>query len=383
MLGADYPEMRAELLVEEGDLVPRGRALFRDWKRPDIVFTSPVSGKVTGTSLAGKRRLNSLTIALEGNDVRRFAIPPAPDREKAQQLLLESGMWPGFRARPFGRIPDPGSVPDAIFVTAIDTNPHAADANIVLAEQPEAFADGVGFLKLLTDGPVFVCQAPTEDLVEEDDQVRCVRFSGRHPAGLAGTHIDRLFPIIGKRRVWQINYQDVIILGLLLQTGELHAERVISLAGPAVKQPRLVKLPPGADLDELVAGELTEGEKHLLSGSAIAGRESRFLGRYSWQVTALHRPARAYHRHWFKLLERPARPKPVIPTTALEHALGPDIPVMPLIRALSVGDAETAKDLGCLGLLEEDMALITYATGGAQDFAALLRMNLDALEEAI
>ena len=53
-----------------------------------------------------------------------------------------------------------------------------------------------------------------------------------------------------------------------------------------------------------------------------------------------------------------------------------------LLRALSVGDSETAARLGCRDLLEEDMDLLSYAAGGEQDFGALLRHTLDLLEPA-
>ncbi|MGJ8868734.1 NADH:ubiquinone reductase (Na(+)-transporting) subunit A, partial [Salmonella enterica subsp. enterica serovar Kentucky] len=51
-----------------------------------------------------------------------------------EQRLLDSGLWTALRTRPFSRIPVPGSRPAAIFVTAIDTNPLAADPSPVIAE---------------------------------------------------------------------------------------------------------------------------------------------------------------------------------------------------------------------------------------------------------
>lgn len=382
ILGDDYPFVRAELLVKQGERVVCGTPLFRDRKRPEIIVTAPVSGTVTDIALEARRRLSVITIAAEGNDCRRFDIPDTLERAAAQTLLLESGLWPSFRVRPFGRIPDPGSAPDAIFVTALDTDPHAVDANVVLAGQLEAFTRGVAFIKALTGGPVFVCQSPRENLVHEDDQVRCVHFAGAHPVGLAGTHIHRLFPLHGQRQVWQIHYQDVICLGRLLENGEPFTHRIISLAGPAVANPRLVSVPQGADLDDLVVGELKEGAKHIHSGSALSGRPGRYLGRYHWQVTALFKQQASHRPRWLQALTHSTQPKPVVPTEALEGALGPNIPAAALVRALSVGDVEMAEHLGCRSLLEEDMALLTYVTGGTQDFSVLLRSVLNGMESA-
>jgi len=374
--------IRAEVLVSEGDTVAAGTALFRDRKRPQICFTASVAGTVSAISIGDQRRLNSLAITVGGGDHRQFKLPARADRELMQALLLESGLWPSFTARPFGRIPDPGSAPDAIFVTALDTQPLAADARVVLAEGREDFARGAVCLTPLTEGPVFVCQAPGEPLVHEDDRLRCVEVAGAHPAGLAGTHVNRLFPLHSGRTVWQIHYQDVMAIGALMRSGEVSGQRVIALAGEGVLRPRLVRVPRGADLEDLVRGEVTEGAMQIVSGSPLSGRPSRFLGRHHWQVTVLPRPAATARRGWLGQHARALKPASVIATAALDRSLALDIPVAPLVRAISVGDTETAARLGCLELLEEDMALITYTSGGAQDFASLLRETLDVLEAA-
>ena len=380
--GADYSDMRPEILVGEGDNVAAGAPLFRDRNRRDIQFTSPAAGVVERIVFGPRRRLASFEIRVGGGDAVRFVIPAAPDRSGARQLLLESGLWTGFRVRPFGRIPDPGSAPEAIFVAAIDTYPLAVDPTAVLDDVRGAFARGIELLGLLTDGPVFICQGPGEDLVRSSPNIRCVQFAGPHPAGLPGTHIHRLQPVRPGRCVWQVHYQDVVSIGLLLETGKLAGDRVISLAGPGVRRPRLVRVPAGSSLDELVEGELEEGGTQILSGSAIAGRRSRFLGRHHWQVTVLLDGQARRRYGWLSSILALRQTEPVIPSEALEQAFGLGRPIVPLLRALSVGDVETAARLGCLELLEEDLALAAYASGGGQDFPALLRSALDSLETA-
>jgi Na+-transporting NADH:ubiquinone oxidoreductase subunit A len=380
--GADFPDIRSEILVAEGEAVAAGSPLFRDRRRPDILFTAPAAGTVDRIALGPRRRLASLEIRVAQGEAVRFRIPDAPDRNGVRQLLLASGLWTGFRLRPFGRIPDPGSTADAIFVTAIDTYPLAADPKVALGYRRAAFARGVELLRLLTDGPVFVCQGLGENLVNESPQIRCVQFAGPHPAGLPGTHIHRLLPVRAGRQVWQIHCQDVAAIGGLLKTGELSADRVISLTGPGVRHPRLVRVPAGSSLEDIVAGEAAGDGMRILSGPGIAGRSSRFLGRHHWQVTVLpdDRPRR--REGLLSGLFAFRQIEPIIPTEALEQAFGLDLPVVPLLRALSVGDVETAARLGCLELLEEDLALVAFASGGGQDFPTLLRSTLDSLEGA-
>jgi Na+-transporting NADH:ubiquinone oxidoreductase subunit A len=217
--------------------------------------------------------------------------------------------------------------------------------------------------------------------VESDRQVRVARFSGLHPAGLPGTHIDRLFPVTGGRTVWQADAQDVIALGRLLETGEMPGTRIIALAGPGVREPALMRVPNGASLDDLAHGQLVQGQMRVLSGSPLSGRESAHLRRHHWQVSVLPRvdaPMRG--DGWLPRHSKPLRPAPMVPTMALTASLGPDLPVIPLIRALACGDVEMAEKLGVLGLLEDDLALAAYASGG-QDLPGMLRQVLDALED--
>ena len=58
-----------------------------------------------------------------------------------------------------------------------------------------------------------------------------------------------------------------------------------------------------------------------------------------------------------------------------------NIPPVPLLRALSVGDVEMAKRLGCLELAESDMALLTHVCPSKVDYAPLLRKALDEIEK--
>ncbi len=170
-------------------------------------------------------------------------------------------------------------------------------------------------------------------------------------------------------------------IGHLLKTGTIDPFRVIALSGPGLRNPRLAQVPLGADLHALTRADLTPGSKTILSGPLISGRESAFLGRYDRQATIIERrqPARS---HWLvEALRKAQKPAPFIPTQALEQSLGSNVPVVPLLRALSITDVEAAERLGCAWLAEEDMALATYLTGGQTDFGQRLRMVLDSLEE--
>ena len=372
----DFHGTRPEALVKLGERVVTGQPIFRDRNRSKILFSAPASGVVCEINYSHHRSLDSIVVACEGTSAASFDTSGDP-----RTVLLESGLWPSFKTRPFGHIPDPDAQAVAILVTAMDRNPLAPDPAVVLAQARESFARGLDVLAELNQTPVLVCQEAGTTLVEsQHEHVRSELFSGKHPAGLAGTHLDRLG--LSGKPVWQIGYQEVISIGHLFRTGQLSTERVVSVAGPMVRNPRLLRTQRGASLDDLLDGELSEGAVRVISGSVLSGRMARNLGYFDTQVSVVSAPTR---RSGFRFFERSGatRPAPILPSEAFEGVLPQNILPVPLMRALSVGDWETARKLGCLDLLEEDVALLSYLCSSGNDYASLLRQALDDFVEGV
>jgi Na+-transporting NADH:ubiquinone oxidoreductase subunit A len=302
LVGDDYIGMKPKMAVQVGDSVKLGQMLFEDKKTPGVWFTSPGCGKVVAVNRGPKRKFESMVIELEGEEEETFQSFSASeldnlDRHKVQDMLIQSGMWTVLRTRPYSKVPAPDSAPHSIFVAAMDTNPLAGDPAAIIKERAEDFGNGLKILSRLTDGPVFVCKRSGADIPGDGTaNVSMQEFAGPHPAGLApaglaGTHIHFLDPVSDQKTVWSINYQDVIAVGRLFTTGRLYLERVISLAGPAVKNPRLIRTRVGASIDELVEGELSLDKVRVISGSVLSGRQASggyaFLGRSHLQVSAI------------------------------------------------------------------------------------------------
>lgn len=387
----DFPGVVFDPCVEEGDTVRRGQVLCVDRLHPEISVVAATAGRVSRLHHAARRRLDRIEIATEGDDEAEFdAMGVTKDGAALRAFLLKSGAWAAFRTRPFGRLPAPSEKPSALFVTATDTNPLAADATAVLAPQMADFQRGIMALSQLTDGPVFLCQPPGAPLIKAEGRLRIAQFSGPHPAGLAGTHIHHLWPVSAKRSVWQIGCQDVAAMGHLLETGRVQTHRVISVAGPGMRTPKLVTAPLGAKIADLVATDRNEALKpapHLLSGSILSGQRSAYLGRFDVQVTVPHDgqkkpPVRSFLGRVLSRLPR-LMTGATLPLEAFERALLIDVLPVPLMRALAVGDVETAERLGCLELLEEDVALLTWLCPSGCDYGALLRRVLDDLAQEV
>ncbi len=154
MLGEEYVGMRPSMKVREGDVVKKGQVLFEDKKNPGVVFTAPASGTVTAINRGEKRVLQSVVIKVEGDEQITFARYEASQlasltSEQVKQNLVESGLWTAFRTRPFSKVPALDAEPSSIFVNAMDTNPLAANPEVIIAEHQQAFFDGLTVLSRL------------------------------------------------------------------------------------------------------------------------------------------------------------------------------------------------------------------------------------------
>lgn len=391
ILGRDFPGVRFELLAEQGRPVKAGDALLRDRHRPAIVFTAPISGTLGSINRGARRALVSLTVIGDDADSAvAFDIPDEASKHGLRELMLRSGLWPSLRTRPFGHIPDPDGEPKALLVTAMDTEPLAPDPAVVIAANASPFRRGLDALSQLTESPLYLCQAGDARIpAGESKRLRIARFDGPHPAGLPGSHIHALCPIgFDAAEAWHIGYQDVIALGYLLTNGRPWTKRVVSLAGPAVADPRLVAVSPGAAIDEVVAGELNDESARVISGSMLSGHiafgTEAYLGRHHRQITALPEANRDYVPWWKATVfdtSLGGEPGPLIPTGDFERVAPAGILPVPLLRALLVGDVDRARDLGALELIEEDLMLLSYVCPSKADYGLLLRKVLEQLHE--
>ncbi|WP_271273969.1 Na(+)-translocating NADH-quinone reductase subunit A [Aliamphritea hakodatensis] len=411
VIGFDYIGMKPTMLVKAGDRVKLGQVIFTDKKTVGVNYTAPAAGVVKAINRGEKRALQSVVIEVDGDEAVEFTKYDASQlasvtAEQVEETLVASGQWTALRTRPFSKVPAPGTKPSSIFVTAMDTNPLAADPAVIIAEQKDAFSQGLTLLGKLAQ--VHLCKASGAD-VPSADGVNVAEFSGVHPAGNAGTHIHFLDPASEKKTVWTIGYQDVIAVGKLFTTGKLFTDRVVALAGPQVSAPTLLRTRVGADLEELTAGRLVSGDNRVISGSILNGRNASgafaYLGRYASQVSVLLEGREREFMGWvapgsekFSVLNMFASAlskgkkfafttttngseRAMLPVGQFEELMPLDILPTQLLRALVVGDMENAIALGCLELDEEDLALMTFACPGKYEYGPILRDNLTTIEK--
>ena len=416
ILGDDYVGMRPSIDVAEGDRVKIGTPLFEDKKTPGVIFTSPAAGTVKSINRGAKRKFLSIVIDVDGDEAESFeSFNNLGDlnREKVEAQLLKSGLWTSLRTRPFSRVPAPGSEAHSLFITAIDTNPLAVDPELIIGANKEDFVSGLTVLSKLTKGKTFVCTGADSDVPGENvPNVSFAQFDGPHPAGLVGTHIHFLDPVNERKVVWHIGYQDVIAVGHLFSTGKLMTERVVSLAGPRVENPRLLRTQLGACVSDLVEGNADLDNARVISGSVLTGvsleEPVNFLGRYHNQVCVLEEGTKReflgwqmpgadkysvtplYAGSWLKKLfpmttSSGGSKRAMVPMGTYEKVVPLDILPTQLLRSIicgaETGDTEEALRMGVLELDEEDLSLCTYVCPGKYDYSSILRENLTLIEK--
>lgn len=413
VLGDDYIGLKPRILVAEGDTVGVGSPILINKEMPEAQIVSPVAGRVKAINRGARRKLISIEITADASaaePVDFSNVGDATTAEGIQEKLCQAGLWTSFLTRPYSKVPMPGTRPAAIFVTAMDTEPLAADPAAIIAAEADAFKAGLEAITKLSNGATYLCFADGAEVPGADvDGVEAAAFSGPHPAGLAGTHIHFLEPLAGDKVVWTIGYADVLMIGRLMLTGFYDPTVTIALTGPVCKDPRLVRTVAGASLADLCANDLpSDLPVRMISGSVLSGTagegENGFLGRYSRQITLIEEDHKQIPLGWirpmfakyaFQPVLGSAMKKAIYPLTSnlnggrramvplgtFEELMPQDFLPTQLLRALLVMDTDQAQALGALELAEEDLGLVGFACPAKYEYGLALRDSLTKIEK--
>jgi Na+-transporting NADH:ubiquinone oxidoreductase subunit A len=401
--------------VEPGQQIKAGDVLFFDKKRPEIKYVSPVSGEVIAVNRGEKRSIKEITI-LADKDIQ-YRTWSAPDIESSHrdtlvQFLLETGGWTLLRQRPFDIIPDPEDTPRDIFISTFDTAPLAPDLNVIVSGKGEAFQKGLDVLGKLTDGKVYLGldargKVTPSDIFTKAQGVEKHWFRGKHPAGNVGIQIHHIKPVKAGDRVWTLGVQEVITLGALFTENRFNAARIVALTGAELQQPMYVKTYIGANLGELLKGNLKNDHIRIVSGDVLSGKQKSqesFLNFYDDQVTVIEEgddyalfgwllprlvpsvsralPSFLFPNTEFKVNTNTYGEKRAFVVTGQYEAVLPmDIYPQHLMKAILANDFELMEGLGIYELSEEDIALCEFVCTSKQPLQAILREGLEVIRE--
>ena len=425
---SDFRGLVPRLLVKEGDAVKAGTPLFADKANSAIVFSSPVSGTVESVVRGEKRKLLAVRVKADGKDESvRFDVPKEASftKENVTKALLESGLWPCIKQRPYNVIADPGISPKSIFISAMPTAPLSADLDYTLAKDLSAVQLGFAALAKLTTGGVHVSLAADNYAGSEFHKMKGVifhKFDGPHPAGNVGVQINRISPINKGEVVWTVDMTSVAAIGRLFKNGVYDTHRLVAVAGPAVKNPSYVEVPQGVAISELT-DMFEEGDVRIISGDVLSGKRvaaDGFLGFFDNFVTVLEEgnysemfgwckpfrfqkfsASRSYWS-WFAGLSKYEWSQ-FLPSFITRHkdydmdtnlnggvrafvfsdvygkVLPMDILPVYLFKAILAGDIEKMEELGIYEIVEEDVALCEFVDPSKIDIQQIVSDGIDLM----
>lgn len=404
-----------KVTVAVGDEVKAGDIIFFDKKKPEIKYAAPVSGEVIAINRGEKRSISEIVILADKEITSRaydvFDLGGS-DRSSLVNYLLESGVWPMLRQRPYNIIPDPETIPVNIFVSTFDTAPLAPDLSFVVTGQEDAFQKGLDVLAKLTSGKVHLGidgrGGNVSTAFTQAKGVELNTFNGKHPVGNVGVQIHHISPVSNKAIAWTMGVQEVITLGKLFLHQKFDATRIVAVAGE-LKNPGYVSTCQGANVGDLTEGNLNEGKMRLISGDVLSGKKkdkTQFLGYYDDQVSVIREGE--YFELFGWLLPQSKRPtvsktylggffaskkvsvdtnthgekRAFVVTGEYEALLPMDIYPQHLLKSIIVGDLEKMEGLGIYEVVEEDLALCEFACTSKQPLQNILRGGLnDMLEQ--
>jgi Na+-transporting NADH:ubiquinone oxidoreductase subunit A len=410
----DFPGLIPKLDVRPGDEVKAGTPLFHDKLRPEIRFTSPVSGKVLSVERGDRRKVLEVVIGKEGDASVEFGKSDSAKLSAGQvkELLLNSGLWPSIRQRPYHVVANPADNPKSIFISGFDTAPLAPDFDFIMENSDFGlFRTGINTIRKLTDGKLNLILNPgckTVKMYESLDGVEISYFSGPHPAGNVGVHIHHIDPVNKGEVVWYINIQDVLTVGRLLSEGIYRPERIVALTGSEVISPQYYRMVSGASVQPVVSNNVKPGELRYISGNVLTGAKidsDGYLGYYDSQITII--PEGKYFEFFGWAL--PGKEKLSFSRTFLsslvpkksyrldtnfhggerafvvtgqyEKVVPMDIYPMQLFKAIIAEDIDMMENLGIYEVAEEDFALCEYICPSKIEIQSIVRQGLDLMRK--
>lgn len=408
----DFPGLTPKLNVKPGDKVLAGTPLFHDKIHPEILFTSPVSGKVLSITRGDRRKLLEIVVEKNGDEFIDFgkSDPASLSRGKIKKTLLISGLWPAVRQRPYHIVAHPNDVPKAIFISGFDTAPLAPDYNFIMDNSSATlFRSGINALKKLTDGKINLVlngKGDSSELLKKAAEVEISHFSGPHPAGNVGVHIHHLDPINKGEIAWFVNLQDVVAIGRLFEEGIYNHERIIALTGSEVLHPQYYKVHSGASISDLVKDNVKAVNLRYISGNVLTGARVEpdgYIGYYDSQVTVI--PEGDYYEFfgWMmpgidKFSFSKTFASSLIPqksfsldtnlhggerafvmTGQYEKVVPMDIYPMQLLKAILAEDIDLMENLGIYEIAEEDFALCEFICPSKIEIQSIVRKGLDLM----
>lgn len=407
----DFTGITPKVVVKEQEYVMAGGPLFVDKKHPELKFVSPVSGVVTSVERGARRKvLNIVVEAAAEQDFEKFGQKDVNslDAGGVKAALLESGMFAFIRQRPYDVIADPTITPKAIFVSAFDSNPLAADFEFVLKGEETNFQTGLDALSKMAKTYLGISAKQKSAALLQAKNVTVNAFDGPHPAGNVGVQINHISPVLKGEVVWTIGAEAVIFIGRLFNTGQVDMTRKVAVTGSEVVKPAYCKLKVGALLTNVFKGNTSEGrDLRYISGNVLTGKQvtpNSYLGAFDTQLTVIPEGTdvhemfgwimprtdqfSANHSYFSWLMGKKAYTldarikggeRHLIMSNEYDKVFPMDIFPEFLLKAIIAGDIDRMEALGIYEVAPEDFALCEFVCSSKVEVQRIVRAGLNML----
>lgn len=413
----DFPGVFPKMCVKPGEEVKAGTTVFYDKKNDKVKYTSPVSGVILDIVRGERRRILEVVIEARSDDYVSFGTgdPEKLDATAIKNKLLESGLWPALRQRPYHVVANPDETPKSIFISGFNSAPLAADYDFIIDHlQEEHYLTGIKILRKLTEGNVYLNLSTdsTSNMLKKTPGVEINYFSGPHPSGNVGVQIHHLDPVNKGDVVWYVNLQDIVSIGRLFNEGKYAPDKIVALAGSEVEKPRYYRTRTGASISSVVKGNIltvrgksSKGVRYI-SGDVLTGQKIQpdgYLGYYDSTITVILEgnyyeflgwitPGlnKFSFSHTFLTWLMPWKKyrldtnmhggrRAFIITGEYEKVLPMDIFPMQLLKSILVEDIDKMEQLGIYEVAEEDFALCEFICPSKIEIQSIIRKGLDLM----
>ena len=403
----DFTGMKPKVVVNEGDTVLVGDALFVDKKHPEVKFVSPVSGTVTLVERGDRRKLLSVRVKSDGKQQsREFDV-----KGDIKAVLMESGMFAFFRQRPYDVVANPEDKPKAIFVSAFNSMPLSQDFSYVVKGQEEEFKAGIKALSAIAKVNLGINVAQSKTFLNDVPNCEVTVFDGPAPAGNVGVQINHVDPINKGEVVWTIGAEEVIFVGRLMKTGRVDLTRTIAVAGSEVKKPAYATIKVGQKLDTLLQGQISdEASLRIINGNVMTGIKTSndgYLAAHATEVNVIPEGDHAdefmgwimprfntfsTHRSYLSWLFGKKKEyvfdarvkggeRHMIMSGEYDKVFPMDIFAGYLIKAIITGDIDRQEALGIYEVAPEDFAIAEFVDSSKLELQRIVREGLDILRK--
>ena len=371
-----------KVVVRPGDKVKAGSVLMTDKNRPEIKFVSPVSGEVSAVNRGEKRKVLSIVVTPDAqNEYVEFGKKNVASlkAEEVKDVLLNAGMWPFIKQRPYDIVASPADSPRDIFVTAFNSAPLAPNFDFLVKGQEADLQTGLDALAKLTNGKVYVGVKKGSSV--KMNGVETVEFEGPHPAGNVGVQINHIKPVNKGETVWTVNATDVILMGRLLNKGVADFTHLVAITGSETTEQGYVKAIAGCTIESLVGGKVKTQITVIPEGDDV----NEFFG---WAVPGFGKYSVSHsYLTWLtgkgKEYVLDARIKggkrAMIMSNEYDKVFPMDIMPEYLLKAIIAFDIDKMENLGIYEVAPEDFALCEFVDTSKIELQQIVRNGLNLL----